>query len=453
MWATAIFYGIPAALVSPQRMDIVLLGRSITAVFAVTLLVALYEIVRKLTADRLLGLFSVCLLLTSRSFLFTSHSARYDILSALAIVVGIYLLLRMSQPLTTIKAGVVGFGVAATMLITIHVMIALALASFINVLYHSRKQRARSFIAFVAGMLAFLVVLVVISALRGQFSLLGSAGSGSFALNIHDIPALRIYSRSVQFANIAQRWSMFNSYGFGYLVMIGAVALTAMIQYFRKVGTFSVSVGAVTIAVVLGSWFEFESAAPSSYIIYMLPVLSLAVALAMKRVLHEQPRIIGIALASILLFVFAFRDVPGARGKGYRLMTSNSLAVSAALAEAEQLDSVHYPLVLTFNPAVHEVMRDTNVLLMTTHFIEYATAAQSVDSVLRGAGVDYVLLYASALKPDYMREVGPIRTALARTATPIWERPGYFTDIGRSYFDTTLGLHDTVRLYHINKTK
>jgi hypothetical protein len=134
-------------------------------------------------------------------------------------------------------------------------------------------------------------------------------------------------------------------------------------------------------------------------------------------------------------------------------MTANALAVGAALGEIEQTDSGKRPLVLAFNPAVHEVLRDTNMWLMTTQFIEYPTTNRSVDSVLRGAGVNYVLVYASAIKPDYMREVGPIRAALTRMATPIWERSGYFTDIGRSYFDTALGAPDTLRLYRLNNTK
>ncbi|HZK77050.1 MAG TPA: hypothetical protein VFD13_09095, partial [Candidatus Kapabacteria bacterium] len=86
MWIPALFYGVPATLVSPIAMDIVLLGRTVTAIFAFTLLLMLYEIVRRLSGDRLLAIFSVLLLVTSRSFLLTSHSARYDILSALAII-------------------------------------------------------------------------------------------------------------------------------------------------------------------------------------------------------------------------------------------------------------------------------------------------------------------------------------------------------------------------------
>lgn len=451
MWMAALLYGIPSVLISPERMDIVLLGRCITTIVAFTLLVVLYEVVRRVTLDRLLALFSVILLLTSRSFLFTSHSARYDVLTALAILIGVYFLIRLHQPLTVFRSAIAGFIIASTMLVTIHVTLALFLASFMAALFHTSKRRPAAIAAFVSGAAVFLLLVFAVSVIRGQLTLFGNANGSSFALNIHDIPILRFYSRSVQAANLVQRWSMFRNYGMGYILIFGALVAIGVFQYFRTRGRIRISALTFIIAATIVSWIELESSAPSSYLIYVLPVLSLAAAVAMKRFIGEHPRAWAIALAGILLGIGAFRDMPARHGKGYHLMTANSLAVGTALGEIEQSDSGNHPLVLAFNPAVHEVLRDTNVRLMTTQFIEYPTANISVDSVLRNAQVNYVLVYASAIKPDYMREVGPIRAALNRVATPIWERPGFFTDIGRSYFDTTLGAPDTLRLYRINK--
>ena len=458
MWVPAIFYGIPAALITPERMDIVLLGRSITTIFSFTLLVALYEIVRRLTLDRLLALFSVLLLLTSRSFLFSSHSARYDILTALAILAGVYLLLRIHSPLTALRAAIMGFIAAATMLVTIHVTLALMLATLVAILYYAENRWPRLVLGFLSGVAVFAIMLLGISAVRGQMTLFGMSGTTSFALNLHDIPALRFYSRSVQIANLAQRWTMLRMYGLGYILVFATIAIIYIIQYLRRIRPIPIHIHAVTIVIVLLSWLEFESAAPSSYLIYVLPVLSIAVALSMKHLMREHIRTWAIGVVSILLGIFAFQDIPGEHGKGYHIMTSNSLAVGTALGEIEGSNTGTRPLVLAFNPAIHEVLRDTNVRLMTTQFIEYPGDASFTgnfyaDSILQKTGVNYILLYASALKPDYMREVGPIRSALNRIGTPIWERPGYFTDIGRTYFDTTLGAPDTLRLYRINRSK
>jgi hypothetical protein len=458
MWVTAIFYGIPAAFITPAQMDIVLLGRSITTIFSFTLLVALYEIVRRLTLDRLLALFSMLLLLTSRSFLFTSHSARYDILTALAILLGIYYLLRIHLPLTILRAAFMGCIAATTMLVTIHVTLALMLATLVAILYHAGNRWPSLVLGFLGGIVTFVIMLLAISALRGQLTLFGMSGTDSFALNLHDIPALRFFSRSVQIANLSQRWTMLRMYGSGYAFVFAGLAVATLVQYLPKLSRTPIRIHAITVVVVLFSWLEFESAAPSSYLIYVLPVLSIAAALWMKDLVQEHVRIWVIAVLSIIVGFFAFRDIPGMHGKGYHLMTANALAVGTALGEMESSDTGIHPLVLAFNPAVHEVLRDTNVRLMTTQFIEYPADVSSgrnfySDSILRKVGVNYVLFYSSSIKPDYMREVGPIRSTLDRIGTPVWERPGYFTDIGRTYFGTTLGAPDTLRLYRINKAK
>ncbi len=450
MWIPALFYGIPAALVSPVAMDIVLLGRTVTAIFAFTLLVALFEIAQRLTSDRVLAMFSVLLLVTSRSFLLTSHSARYDILSALAIIVGVYVLLCYGTKWTRARhAAVVGFLTCATLLITIHVTLALALAAYVTVVYQARGSRLKSLLAFAGGGAAFVLLLIGITALRGQ-PIVGRAWNGSFALNLHDIPALRIYSRSVQTANLLQRWGTLQKFGLGYILAFAVIVILAVIQFARKAVRWKMGWSVATLLIVFLSWLEFESAAPTSYLIYMLPVLALLAALAMKRLSSEAIRNWIILGLGVVLSVIAIAGMPGAHGKGYQLLSSNYQAVGAALDQIEQADSSSHPLVLAFNPAVHEVLRDTNVRLMTTHFVEFSMGTLNVDSVLQAEHVNYALVYLSALKPDYMREVGPIMTVLRKTATPLWERVGYFTDIGRSYFDSRLGAPDTIRLYRLH---
>jgi hypothetical protein len=185
-------------------------------------------------------------------------------------------------------------------------------------------------------------------------------------------------------------------------------------------------------------------------LIYILPVLSIAAGLILMRIAAGAFRTWAIAIASLALLIFAFMDIPGVHGRGYRLMVENYQAVGAALAEVDRPDSNIKPLVLVFNPAVHEVMRDSTIRMMTTHFIEFPAKHESVDSILHGEGVNYVLLYRSAIKPDYMREIGPISDAMNRIGTLVWERPNYFTDIGRSYFQKDLGAPDTLQLYRIH---
>jgi len=456
MWVPAMFYGLPAALISPESMDIVLLGRTITALFAFTLLVALYEIARRLTGDRLLAIFSVLLLVTSRSFLFTSHSARYDELSALAILSGMYLLQRMRWVPSLAKSLALGFLAMATMLITVHVTFALFLAAFLWNIYRSKREWPKHTGLFLSGALIFLVALSSLSILSGQATLFGTSSSAAFWLNVHDIPALRFYSRSVQVANIVQRWKTFLEFGSGYITVSVAVVLLFVVKVLRDRSLAHIGFTATLFIAIFISWLELESSAPTSYLIYILPVLSVASVLIFQRVLSEPFRMTLLSLLAIALTVLALKEMPGPHGKGYRIMTDNYQAVAAAVSQVHDIeesagDTARPPLVLAFNPAVHELLRDSSVSLMTTHFIEFPEMHRSIDSVLKREGVKFVLLYASAIKPDYMREVAPIQEALARIGTPIWERPGYFTDIGRSYFDKQVGTPDTIRLYQIHE--
>jgi hypothetical protein len=448
MWISALLYGIPSAIV--DTMDIVLLGRTITALFAFTLLIALFAIIKRATLDRHLALVCVILLVTSRSFLFTSHSARYDILNALAILIGVFVLLRLSRRrITQREAAIVGFIAAASMLVTIHVTLSLFIAAAFTV-YFSSEQRWKSFGLFCGGAATFVILLALISYVRAQSSLFGSGTGGSFALNIHDIPGLRFYSRSVQFANASQKAITLTNFGLGFVIIIGVLVLTVILQFVRNRFPLRISKSISIMLLALVSWFELESAAPTSYLIYILPVLALAVALAAKRFIPEAIRMWAALPVALVLTGFAFKDMPGPHGQGYRIMTANYQAVGAALDQMPERDSGSKPLVLAFNPAVHEILRDTTVRLMTTHFIEFPNTFDAPDSVIRREGVRYVLLYRSAVKPGYMREVGPITEAASRLGTPIWERAGYFTDIGRTYFSKQLGPPDTIRLYRLH---
>ena len=451
MWVPAVLYGIPAAIISPVAMDIVLLGRTVTAVLAVTLVFVLFEIVRRITADRLLAVMSVLLLITSHSFLFTSHSARYDILTALAILIGIYFLLRYN-PYAVKRWQIVLAGVitAATLLITIHVTLALGLAALATVIYRARGNRIRALVVFAAGALGFITLIAGITILRGQ-PIFSPSFHGAFALNIYDIPALRFYSRSVQTANILQRWHTVWELGVGYIIAFAALLVILVVLLIRKNIRLRFGWRAVILAIALLSWLELESAAPTSYLIYTLPILSIAVAIALERLLTPAIRIWFVAVLAMILAALSLRDMPGPHGKGYRITSENYEAVGTAMSQIEEADSGSHPLVLAFNPAIHEVLRDTNVRLMTTQFIEFPRNNHSADSVLHEQQVNYVLVYLSRIKPDYMREVEPILHALDSDAIPLWERAGYFTDIGRSYFNSSLGPPDTIRLYKLHE--
>ena len=464
MWIPVVLYGLPASLFK-NGIDIILIGRTITALLSASLLIALFECVRRLTGDRVVALFGVLLLLSSRSFLFTSHSARYDILTSLSILIGVYFILRLTsrhrseeQPPAIHSAKyaiLVGACVTLSLIITVHVALALWLAAFVGLMYISRGQRLLNCGSFFIGGAVVALILVAVSALRGQVSLFGSVSANAFSLNLHDIPFLRPFSRSVQFSNVLQRWRTLSTLGLGYLIALLVVSILAVFKYVQKKLSFALDVRFGIVAIILFSWFEFESAAPTSYLIYVLPVLSVAIALVAWRTLPIRGREWIVLFAGIALTICGLTDAWRVRSVGRDISKANDRAVNDALGQVIHGSEDPHPIVLTFNPAVHDVLMDTSVRLMTTHLVEFPSEVKSGSELtptqyaIKKAHVRYILLYRSGLKPDYMREAGPITDAAYRLGVRVWQQTGVFTDIGRSYFDAQSGTPDTLQLYHL----
>ena len=459
MWITALLYGTPAALL--KNADIVLIGRSVTALLSLTLLVSLYEVIQRLTSDRIMALLGTILLLSSRSFLFTSHSARYDILTSLSILIVIFFLFQIidRSPLTWLQSLLVGFAIGATLLITIHVTLAIGIAAFLSILVNSRGRRFQNAAIFCIGAAIFILLLIGINQLRGTSSLFGGSATSAYYLNLRDIPALRPFSRSVQIANLTQRWNTLTTLSLGYIIMLLALTLLAIYSLWRKRISVNITTQKIILLVAFVSWLLFESSAPTSYLIYILPLLSIGIVLTIRDLLPERVGRWVAILGGVILCLFGLADAPLPHGVGKLMTTQNEQAVDQALESIEPSDNHdkpdRHPLVLAFNPAIHRVLLDTNVRLMTTHFVEFPEAdkfaARSVQDIIRKEKVDYILLYKSAVKPDYMREVGPIAKAAQSMGTLVFERADLFTDIGRSYFSSSRNLPDTIQLYRVHE--
>src|SRR5205085_906393 len=150
----------------------------------------------------------------------------------------------------------------------------------------------------------------------------------------------RPLSRSVQWSNILQKLHTFvtlaSAYGIG-LVVIAILAVVRRvsknaIQLPREAKTEGRGYGITIILVLLFSWFEFESAAPTSYLIYILPVLSIAISLGSWRLLPISERNWMLLVVGVILCIVGFRDAPWPRGAGYHIASANDHAVNEALA-------------------------------------------------------------------------------------------------------------------------
>jgi hypothetical protein len=442
MWLTALIYGVPAAIF--HSFDIAFVGRTVTAVLSALLLCATYVGARRVGASRAGSALAVLLVVTTRTFFLTSHSARYDILSALVIVLLFSKLAVLARRGLTVRdAFIVGLLFTGSLMVSVHVLLALAFAVPLVIVLRS-DHRGKSVAAFAVAALVPLILFVIVAFLSGSHSLFGYSGQSGYYSQIANVPALRPFSRSVQLANLHQRLDMALKLAGPLTLLVGCGLALAMIPGLRR--RRSLKLWWLPLATLV-AWLLFESSAPTSYLVYIVPVIAVSIVV----LLSSLPTSI-IAAIALVLTVTAPIMLHNAEVLGTELMTNNTSAVEGAV---NYIRSHPQPgPVLTINLAVHVLERE-RVPIMTTQFIEFPATTATPDSVLRQNNVHYMLLYQSALHPDYMREILPL-TAIARTrGTLVYGSVAPLTDIARDYFHsgsriTSRATPDTLQLYMLH---
>lgn len=435
MWLTAAIYGVPAALL--RSVDIVSLGRTITAVLAAGLLGATYWSARRAEAGKIAALLAVVLVATTRTFYLTSHSARYDILSALIILLFFTRLLFLARRGLTVRDSfLIGLAFTGSLLVSVHVILAMAIAVPLVILFRS-DHTLPSIRSFVLGALIPAAVFAVVALASGAHSVFGYTGSSGFFSQVQNVPALRPFSRSVQIANVLQRLDMALRLAGPLALLTACAVIAALVPGLRR--RRSLPMWWLPIS-VFTSWLLFESSAPTSYLIYVVPVVAVSTAV----LLSTLPEFVLGIIALVPIVTIAL-GVASAEQLGEYLSANNTKAVNEAALYVTQHPAPG-PL-LTINLGVHDLLK-SEVPIMTTQFIEFPATNASPDSVLRRNNVHYVLLYQSPLHPDYMREILPLSRIASERGTLVYRHIVPMTDIARDYFgERSLGLPDTLQLY------
>ena len=94
IWLSGIIYGVPANLFALVASPVAI-GRTITVALSLIILFAVYRISREIGASPLSSLASVFVLLISNAFYFSSHSARLDAITGLAVLLYFWFLVRI----------------------------------------------------------------------------------------------------------------------------------------------------------------------------------------------------------------------------------------------------------------------------------------------------------------------------------------------------------------------
>jgi hypothetical protein len=422
MWLTSAIYGAGSlVLASLGNVDA---GRVITAILVTILLIAFWRMGKWFRLSPLSVLSSVALLVSSRSFFLTSHSARYDIITALALMGMVGLLIKwQGVEFNGKNYFVLGVLFGAGLLVSIHVPLLLTLPS----VYFLFTQRAK-----LKGIL-FLLLGVVISVGVLYLIHLGLQprliGETNLSENLRTIPMLRPFSWSVQSSNLVQKWALVVSFAPQILLMLlGCIEGLRCPDQSRNTKR-----SIVLLMLPILGWLLFQPAGPSSYLIHFLPCLALASAIGINSILVGtwQRGVVG-AIALVALG-FGTSDSIVAGQVGRELTEQHASALSTAKAALGE------GLVIAMNPA-QSFLGSTR--LGTTHFVELPNREAKQ---LSGSG--FLLTYNSSISPGFMWEVLPLREEIR---SPELVRTGHFLDAGRSYFDSLDKREDTLFLQRLD---
>jgi hypothetical protein len=413
MWLTSLVYGAPAAML--EVASIVDLGRTVTFILAIILAVALYHVVRLTTSDSITALVCVLLLVSARSFFLTSHSARYDIVTALWVLSMVFVLAR------TIRSGHVNrLPVLATLLplgllISVHAVVLTILPLVIAIVWLRTSLTAAVWLRMLLG--GAMATLILYSVY--VFTQPAVVATSTMANSLYTLPILRPLSRSVQVANLLQKLEALWTYSVVVLPLLALcmVSIRHPDRTWRAVSLLGLS--------VFVTWVLVEPAGPSSYLIHFLPVLIVGAAGGLRQCLTSSTtRVVCFGLLGLLV-VFAWRDARQAHGVGDEL--------SSNLEQAIESIGPLKDTVLALNPAVSHLSKQ-RVPFMTAHFIELPAQP---DMFIPGS---HVLTFNSETTPGFIWEVTPLRDMVG---SPAVVRIGKFLDVGRSYFEPVGPATDT----------
>lgn len=421
MWVTSILYGGVGLIAGASHL--IDAGRTLTALLSIGLLTTVFFACRKLGASTLISLLAVALLAGSRTFFFTSHSARYDILTSIAVTLGVlYLISNREKIWDSRKYFILGVIWATGLLISVHVslLLFLPLAVF---LVRRKSLNAIVWAAIGAGLsLGLLYLIHVLTQPALQVA-------NNLSENLSTLPILRPFSRSVQFANLEQKLGLIRDFA----SVAGGAAILLSVGFFSKRSGARFTAALLLLPFV--GWLAFQSAGPSSYLIHFLPSLIIGAALTVNGLVSRWPTVGRAITGFTILFAITMGIVEGITASriGQELSRNNRDALDSTAAGIDQA--------IALNPAI-SFLQEKSITFSTTHFIELPF---NLAEQLNGNG--HLITYNSGIHPGFMWEVLPLRQ---EAISPKSILTGYFLDVDRSYFEPLSGLQDTLFVQQVD---
>ncbi|MFI5201944.1 MAG: hypothetical protein ACHQNE_06125 [Candidatus Kapaibacterium sp.] len=448
-WLSAVLYGLPAWIADH---DPVAVGRSVTAVLAVLLLISLYVSSRMLGASRMASAIAVLLLISTRSFFFASHSARPDLLAGMIVLLAVAIGVKYSERIPIIAHSQLWWFVYGAVFLflavssSIHLLTLLAPLALVFYFWFTQSgSRIRPALISVAGMMSMLGVLIFVYYLANGSLELFPKSASQFHDVLHSIPILRPFSRSVQVANIVTRMKQI-------IAEAPVVLLLPLIVPFvwRRGDRHTLAIASILAGL---SWLLLEGS-EVNYLIHVLPLMFLGFAIALSRLTERWDHVwIPFMAIAIVVFIFGWRDSERAFVNGSAIEASNKEAakIIEARITSTWLNSAK-PHVLTEPPMLDRLSHDTSIQIMTDHFLSFPLRIEPLDSFFAREHVNYAVLYNSQSYPKDRPRDDPFYQGVARSGQLITRYIGESGDVGRGYFDHS-NWRDTVLLFKLDVQK
>jgi hypothetical protein len=310
----------------------------------------------------------------------------------------------------------------------------------------------RSFASFLSGAILGLAALVVVYSISNHgFSVMGGIkADNQFGSVLTNLPIRRFFSYS---AHSHQLWA--KQYYLWHEAPLFAIALPiifvseAALLVIKRPHAATGFLTACFFLSLLGAIY-FQSTLPY-YLIHLLPLAALTFAAHLNEWRRWVLTIPILALANVALaawIIFKWTpEIYHAEKMSKLIGEANSAAVQAAFEEKNRFREHNgvRPLVLAQAPAIHELLRDTSIRVMSEAFLFFPERKETPDSAIARMGVKYIVDYDRPMTPEYEEAV--------KHATPVFFRAGTLLDRNLDYLHDTTSEFDTLTLYEVDSAK
>ncbi len=445
IWLSGLIYGVPAILFDNIASPVVI-GRIITFTLSLVSLYVVYRLARRLDASSAASLISVFVLVISNAFYFSSHSARLDVLTGVAVLLFLFLVVSVLEKTETHTisarwAFILPLIAVLTLTVYVHVPTLIVFPFLYSAWRFGLFRSFRTVLLFLlGGSFAVVVIVGIYWFSTGTLNLLGS-GYNQYYNVANSLPVLHLLSWRVQKINTLDRflqgWDVASPIVIALIVGI-SMHLRMRVPFNPKERFFLTNT-----VLLLAGWMLFGGPAVF-YNIYVLPTMATCVAVLLASTFQIRPVRNAGAIIPILIVAAVFSIVSQEeRGAvGEQLIHGNNAAIASLMNPINS--QTHSPLILTDEPGEDVISGEHNVRLMTNHLLLFGEENKSLPDIFREQHVEYLLLYSGA----HWRS--PFRHIADSLYDVEGERVGTFTDLGRTYDEPHWNEFDTLRLY---KTK